>query len=100
MKSLHNARYWREWHEIDEKCKLRMKAGEQVYAEADITVRAASLMARDLIEFCEEELLDVINYAKAEIIKIRILRDALDANEDIQRIAPTGKPQPVKYLTA
>jgi hypothetical protein len=55
-------------------------------------MKMANLMGRDLCEFCEEELLDVINYAKAEIVKIRAIRDALDSDSDVQRVAPSGKP--------
>lgn len=57
--------------EIDEACNKRLKAGEKEYGRL-------TFFTHDCLIEAEEELLDLINYAKFQIIKLRTLRQKLE----------------------
>ena len=88
-------KFYKECDDIDTECRERMRLGETVYRDGDITERISNLMGRDLIEAAIEELFDTLNYARAEIIKLRHLASAFENDSAIQCMNPSGKPRPI-----
>lgn len=86
-------KYYEEFDDIDVECRERMKIGQSVYREGDITERLVNLMGRDLIEAAIEELFDTLNYARSEIIKLRHIQAAIANDSAIERVNPSGKPK-------
>lgn len=86
-------KYYRECDEIDAECRLRMKDGERVYREGDITEKLSNLMGRDLVRAAIEECLDQLNYTRALIVKLRRIEGALENDRAVQRVLPSGKPK-------
>lgn len=74
-------RFYHERRLIQDRCDRRQKLGELEHKLDDFTASLENLKGRDLFNAIEEELLDTINYAAAEIIKIRIMRDKLNGEK-------------------
>jgi len=68
--------------EIFDECTARMKNGEIEYSGKDISKTPAALLNRDIIQEIIEELYDQINYCMAQIIKLEIMKVALEKEED------------------
>lgn len=84
-------RFYKEREAIEAECVRRMKSGERDYAAIDMTAKIENLMGRDLITEAIQELLDFRNYADAMMIKLKILDRAMEHDDDVQRVLPSGK---------
>jgi hypothetical protein len=91
--NMHRKNFYKECDEIDAECRLRMKDGEHVYREGDITEKLSNLMGRDLIQAAVEECLDLLNYTRAHIIKLRHIQSTFENDSAIQKVCPSGKPK-------
>lgn len=70
--------FWTRWRRIDATCMARMEKGSDTYAKTDISTDRAHLMRRKMVSDLIEELYDVINYAKAEIMHLEEIQRDID----------------------
>jgi hypothetical protein len=85
------AKFYKEREAIEEECVRRLKAGEEVYRERDVTAKIANLMGHDLITEIVQELLDLRNYTDMMIIKVKTLGRAMEHDKEVQKVLPSGK---------
>ena len=66
-----------ERRSIFDEATARMLPCPEEYADKDVLARWENMERRDIIGEMEGELLDLINYAAAQVIKLRVMRDYL-----------------------